>query len=102
MSNSIENNIITSHVCLSECMPEIMLKVYKDMGVKINSEELSSNVKEVFTKNIQGQNPVQCLILLLFMLREVYCQVQNTEINEKELSNGFLNLVKQKEISMYV
>lgn len=97
-----ETDVLTSHVCLSEHMPSIVTKMYKDLGIEINSEEIAKNTTEAFSKTLEGQNPSQCLLILLYMLREVYRQMQNEKVVEGELTPEFLKLIgKRKESPMY-
>ena len=97
-----ESNLLTSHICLSECMPEVMSAIYKNTGMKINNEEMAKSVSEVFKKNMEGQNPSQCLLVVLYMLREIYRQLQNEKISEDEISSEFLKIMnKSKTNVMY-
>ena len=97
-----ESNMLTSHICLTEHMPEILTKMYKDLGMKINNEEMTKNVSEVFKKNMEGQNPSQCLLVVLYMLREIYRQMQNETVSVDDLSSDFLKILnKNKTNVMY-
>lgn len=97
-----ESDILTAHLSMTEHMPEILTKMYKDLGIKFNSEDLSNNVKEVFTKNMEGQNPAECLLITLYILRELYRQFQNDTVNERDVSPEFLKIIgKQKTIAGY-
>ena len=94
-----ESNMLTSHICLTEHMPEILTKMYKDLGMKINNEEMAKNVSEVFAKNMQGQNPSQCLLVVLYMLREIYRQMQNETVSVDGLSPDFLKILNKNKIN---
>lgn len=94
-----ESDMLTSHICLTEHMPEIMTKMYKDMGMKLNPEEMAKNVSEVFKKNMEGQEPSQCLLVVLYMLREIYRQLQSDTVSESNMSADFLNMINKNKIN---
>ncbi len=94
-----ESDMLTSHICLSEHMPEIMTKMYKDLGMKLNTEEMAKNVSEVFKKNMEGQEPSQCLLIVLYMLREIYRQLQSETISTDNVSADFLKMINKNKIN---
>ena len=94
-----ESDMLTSHICLSEHMPEILSKMYKDMGMKINTEEMTKNVSELFKKNMEGQEPSQCLLIVLYMLREIYRQMQNDTVSSDNMSADFLNMLNKTKVN---
>lgn len=97
-----ESDMLTSHICLSEHMPEILSKMYNDMGMKLNHKEMEETTKKVFDESMKGQEPAQCLLTMLFILRELYRQMSDTKINDKNLSEDFLKMLgKRKESPMY-
>jgi hypothetical protein len=97
-----ESNLLTSHICLSECMPEVISAMYKGMGMKINSKEMEETTKKVFNESMQGQEPAQCLLTVLFILRELYRQIGDTKISDKNLSEDFLKMIgKRRQSPMY-
>lgn len=94
-----ESDMLTSHICMTEHMPEIISKMYKDMGMKINNEEMAKNVSEVFSKNMEGQNPSQCLLVILYMLREIYRQLQDETVSSDKLSTDFLKILNKNKVN---
>lgn len=94
-----ESDMLTSHICLSEHMPEIITKMYKDLGMKLNTEEMAKNVSEVFKKNMEGQEPSQCLLVVLYMLREIYRQLQSDTVSASNMSADFLNMINKNKFN---
>ena len=80
-------------------MPEIVSKIYKDLGVKLDANALSEQVKETFKSNMEGQNPQQCLLIMLYIILELYRQIQNDTISEKDLSPEFLELLNKHKVN---